>query len=273
MKKYNRLLWILVLLLALGCSSDSNSDGQAPPEEVSNPTPDPNVDRSGNLLATGASANDILSNNSFTSLRIEIAFVTGFRPTTEAISEFTEFLGAFSFKEDIEIVFNELPATDEEDLTLQEIADLETANRTVYNDGNTLGIYIYFADAPSDGDDLDSGLVTLGAVYRNTSMVIYESTIRILLSRSNSSAVTLANVETATLNHEFGHLFGLVNLGSPAVNDHEDAGAPNHCNVPGCLMRAELEFGSGMMNMMENMGVVPVLDAECILDIQANGAR
>ena len=61
------------------------------------------------------------------------------------------------------------------DLSLQEIADLESENRTEYNDGETLAIYIYFADAPSDSDDEDEGIVTLGAVYRNTSMVIHES--------------------------------------------------------------------------------------------------
>lgn len=271
MRKYSALIWVVLLAFAMGCSSDDNSGGGNDPNEISNPRPDPNIDRSGNLLATGSSASDILGNANFSRLRIEIGFVTGFRPTASAITDFTDYLRQFTFKEDIEVVFNELPSPDEEDLTLQEIAELETNNRTVYNDGDTLGIYIYFADAPSDGDDLDSGLVTLGAVYRNTSMVIYESTIRTLSSRS--SVITLANVETATLHHEFGHLFGLVNLGTDPVNDHEDTEAPNHCNVPGCLMRAELQFGGGMMDMMENMGIVPVLDAECILDLQSNGGR
>ena len=105
--------------------------------------------------------------------------------------------------------------------------------------------------------------------------------------------VSTADVESATLNHEFGHLFGLVNIGSPAVNDHEDiqldengdpvldgGGNPvgnNHCDVDGCLMRAELQFGVGIMGMLESMAAkglaIPTLDPECILDLQANGGR
>ena len=199
--------------------------------------------------------------------------------------------------------FNELPSPDKETLTLQEIADLESENRTAYNNGTTLAIYIYFADSPSDGDDEDEGLVTLGAVYRNTSMVIHEATVRRLAGRS--PIITDEDVETATLNHEFGHLFGLVNLGSDPVNDHEDPEAVNHCSVVGCLMRAELQFGrssklqngqavktsdgdvvkadcalsgKSVLQLLQQRSAKgsmlgPDLDAECILDLQANGGR
>ncbi len=269
MKKYSILIWIVFLGLFINCSNDDNGGGGDP-----NPGT-PNIDRSANLLATGASANDLLSNTNFTKLRIEVAHVPGFRPTQVAMDEFLSFIRARTFKEDIEVVFNEIPSPGNETLTLQQIADLEIENRTAYNDGDTLAIYIFFADAPSDDDEEDAGLVTLGAVYRNTSMIIFESTIRTLAARS--SLITNADVESATLNHEFGHLFGLVNLGSPAVNDHEDADAENHCNVNPCLMRAELEFGGGMMAMLEDMAskglAAPALDPECILDLQANGGR
>lgn len=264
MKKISILFLIPVLVLAfvLGCSKDSNDD--AP------------VNKTANLLATGDSANDILSNTNFTKLLIEVAFVQGFRPTQAAMDDFEAYLRERTFKDDIEVVYRQLPSPNEEDLTLEEIVELENENRTIYNDGETLAIYIYFADAPSNSDDLDEGFVTLGAVYRNTSMIIYKSTVRDLANRSGT--VTVADVESATLNHESGHLFGLVNLGTEAVNDHEDPEAENHCDVIGCLMRAELQFGSGIMSMLERMAskglaVVPVLDAECILDLQANGGR
>ena len=299
--KKNRLFLLLLLAgFLIGCSSD-NGGGETPPDPpvADNPDPPaPPVDRSGNLLGTGASANDLLANTNFDRIRIEIGHVAGFQPTSTTVANFQEFIRLHSFKEDIEIVFNELPSPNEETLTLQEIDDLEQANRTAFNDGSTLAIYIYFADAPSDGDDEDEGLVTLGAVFRNTSMVIYESTIRSLAARANG--ITLTDVESATLNHEFGHLFGLVNLGTVAVNDHEDSEAPNHCNVDGCLMKAQLQFGSPaarsivaseaalksvctlngntMLNFLENrfargVAVVPVLDAECILDLASNGGR
>ncbi|MEL6485487.1 MAG: hypothetical protein AAFP96_11660, partial [Bacteroidota bacterium] len=240
-----------------------------------------------------------LSNASFDRLQIQIGYVTGFRPTAASIANFEAFLRQHTFKENIDISFLELDSPNEENLTTNEIASLESDNRTIYNNGSTVTIYIYFADAPSDGDDEDEGLVTLGAVYLNTSMVIFESTIR-NLSAQTMGSISVTDIETATLNHEFGHLFGLVDLGTEQVNIHEDPEAPNHCIVEGCLMRAALQFGSpttralvrsknditrpicelsgqSVLKMLETrsaMGaIIPSLDPECILDIQGNGAR
>lgn len=294
MKKFF-VLSVLTTLLLASCSSS----GDDTPETTDDDGGTTVVDKSQNLLATGASANDLLSNANFDRLLVEVAYVSGFRPTAQTMDNFVQYLREHTFKESIEIEYLELDSPDEEDLTIQEIADLESENRTAYNDGTTLAIYIYFADAPSDDDELDEGLVTLGAVYRNTSMIIFERTIRALASRSLS--ITTTDVETATLNHEFGHLFGLVDLGTVPVNDHEDPEAVNHCNVEGCLMQAQITFGSPMarslvsgskehlvsacslsgqaiLKMLEtnaarNLAVVPVLDAECILDLQSNGGR
>ncbi len=267
MKRFSFLFFLLAGLVLWNCAKD---DG---PDIID----DPGIDKSANLLATGDSAQDLLANTNFTDLLIEIAYVEGFRPTPTAIQNFEDFLRERTFKQNISFQYQSLPSPGEETLTLQEIADLEMENRTAYNDGNTLAMYIYFADAPSDGDDEQQGLVTLGAVYRNTSMVIHESTVRALAGRS--ALITVADVEEATLAHEMGHLFGLVNLGTAPVNSHEDPDSNNHCNVDGCLMRAELEFGGGLMGILESRVLagrgqaIPSLDTECILDLQASGGR
>jgi len=293
MKRQSIYFLVVLSLIFLACSSNDS--------ETSDPVDDGpiQVDKSQNLLATGASANDILSNSSFDKLLIEATYATGFRPTDEAMNNFQDYLRTHTFKTDIEIVYRELDPTNEETLTLEEIDDLEQENRTAYNDGTTLAIYIFFADAASDGDDLDEGLVTLGAVYRNTSMVIFERTIRTLAGRS--LAITNVDVETATLNHEFGHLFGLVNLGTVPINNHEDPDAENHCNIDPCLMRAQLEFGEtnrsafsikdkstlhsscslNGLQLLEQMefqvskgnAATPGLDSECRLDLESNGGR
>jgi len=290
MRKFKFFLTLGLLFILAGCSKNNTDDN-----------PQNEIDKSGNLLDTGASANDLLANDNFTKLKIEIAFVTGFRPTPQAINDFVSYIKLHTFKADVELIYKELASPDEDSLTLQEIADLESENRTVYNDGQTLGMYIYFADAPSNEDDQNAGLVTLGAVYRNTSMVIHERTVQLL--SNTSSFITIADIESATINHEFGHLMGLVNIGTPAIGLHEDSESPNHCNVPGCLMRAELQFtgtnrfssilskhhhdelksscslnGKTLLKLLESRtakglnNAVP-LDAECILDLQGNGGR
>ncbi|PKA97299.1 hypothetical protein B0O79_0953 [Flavobacteriaceae bacterium MAR_2009_75] len=249
MNKTLTIISALFLGLMLGCSSDT-LDGDT--TEQIRP-----VDKTANLQGTGDSARDLLSNDNFSKLKIEIAYVDGFRPTQEAMDGFINYLKQRTFKAEVELVYQAVQSPDEESLTLDEIVDLEDKNRTVYNEDDTLAIYIYFADAPADGDDLEEGLVTLGAVYRNTSMIIHEATVRRLADQS--FFISDADVENTTLNHEFGHLFGLVNLGTTPINDHEDVqvdengeaetdagGNPignNHCSVEGCLMRAELQFG------------------------------
>ncbi len=285
MKKFQLVLALAICSLLLACTkNNSNEDSETT-----------NVDKTANLQSTGDSANDILSNTNFDKMLIEVAYVSGFRPTQSAISQFTDFLKQYTFKQDIEVTYLELDSSGQEDLELQQIADLEQENRTAYNNGKTLAVYIYFADVPSNGDDFSEGLLTVGAVYRNTSMIIYENTIRRLASQN--PLITVADIESATLNHEFGHLFGLVNLGSAMVNDHEDSAAENHCNIAGCLMRAELQFGSGtgksnsakkglnatcnlsgttvltMLRSNTAKGNTVALDAECVLDLKANGGR
>ena len=300
MNKFKSFLAACILVFTISCSKNSSDSDNS----------DTSVNKSANLLATGDSARDILSNDNFDTLVIEIAYVTGFKPTESAITQFTDYLKEHTFKEEIELVYTELSSPSEDELTLQEIADLETKNRTVFNTGSSLGIYIYFSDAPAEGDDLEDGLVTLGSVYRNTSMIIHEVTVRELATLSSS--INEADVETTTLNHEFGHLFGLVDLGTDMVNDHQSESenedgqlvGDNHCNQIGCLMRAELQFGSStgkslqtnskatyedgiksgcvlsgttVLNLLQQntaKGENTVdLDAECLLDIRANGGR
>ena len=171
-------------ILLISCSKDS---------DLTSSNSDTNL-KAGNLLTTGASARDLLSNDNFDSLLIEIAYVAGFEPTFEAISNFKEFLLTRTYKENVEFKFTSLSSPSEETLTLEEIVDLEEENRTQYNDGNTLAVYIYFADAPTESDQGDENLVTLGAVYRNTSMVIYQSTVEEIANRS--ATVSIADVET-----------------------------------------------------------------------------
>ena len=242
MKKVIPLFALLFVFIFINCSKSNGSE-----EEITK------IDKSANLLGTGDSSNDILSNSKYNKLKLEIAYVKNFRPTSTAMADLVEFLKELTYKENIEIEYKELTSTGKEKLSLQEVADLESENRTAYNTGNTLAIYIYFSDAPSEDDDPGKSLL-----------------------------ITTGTVETATLNHEFGHLFGLVNLGTAMVNAHEGTTTDDngntipsqHCDQDNCLMRAELEFGGAMGKMLvAKNGQVPDLDAECLLDLKANGGR
>ena len=264
MKIRTFFVFLCTAMLLIQCAKDDNG-----------PADQPDDSKVGNLLATGASASDLLGNANFSNMVIEAVYNPGFRPTATAMTNFVTFLQERTSKVDISVVYRELPSTGLNEISIQQVADFEDENRTLYNDGDTIAVFIFFADTIAEGDDLQGGLVTLGAVYRNTSMVIFEETVKFL--GAQSSQITESDIESATLMHEFGHLFGLVNLGTPQVNIHDDPLSPNHCIVDNCLMLAEIEFGQGLMGMLESRvgkgPIVPTLDAECILDLQSNGGQ
>lgn len=260
MKAFKLLILCMLALANTNCSKDTLGDSNK-------------IDKSANLKSSGDSANDLLANNLHTKLLIQIAYVQGFQPEQKAVDNFVQFIKERTYKEEIEIVYKQLDSPGVESLDINKIDELETENRTVFNEGSTLALYIYFADAPAKKkEDKDEDLVTLGAVYRNTSMVIYESSIRELTKKS--IFINNATVETATLNHEFCHWLGLVDLGTSALSEHEDVDRTNHCNVSGCLMQSQLEFGQGMMKMLAaKNNAIPVLDEKCLADLKSNGGR
>jgi hypothetical protein len=69
------------------------------------------------------------------------------------------------------------------------------------------------------------------------------------------------------LKHEFGHLLGLVDVGSPTVNPHEDTNHPNHCDSRDCLMYYATETAATSNN------IALTLDDNCKADLKANGGK
>ena len=87
MKKSIIFFLSLFSLFFIACSDSSSDDDSTDEQGGGNPI----GDNPANFLGTGDSANDILSNSNFDALRVEIAFVEGFRPTQEAMDGFEEF--------------------------------------------------------------------------------------------------------------------------------------------------------------------------------------
>lgn len=260
MKKVTIVL--LGLILIWSCSNDESANSGN--NENNN---EPNV--SANQLETGASSNDLLSDSTFTSLYIEVVYVEGFAPTQNTIDNFVNFLDNRIYKPDgITVETRSIVTPGTSPYTNQEIRDIEDTNRTKYNTDNQIAVWAFFADGESDSNS-GSGVI-LGTAYRNTSFVIYEETIQDL---SNSPLEPNRSVlETTVINHEFGHILGLTNLGTQLQSDHEDSSHPKHCNVEECLMYWSAESGSGVENLV-GISSAPPLDLQCIADLQANGGK
>ena len=222
-----------------------------------------------NKLSVGASANDLLSDTTFSSLVVEVVYVEGFEPSQTAISNFVSFLENRTFKPNgITVQKRAISSPGLTPYTNQEIAAIEDSNRLLYNNANQIAVWAFFADG-SSANNTDSGVV-LGTAYRNTSFVIYQETIQQLTSGTITNTTPI--LESTVITHEFGHILGLTNLGTPLQTNHEDLEHPKHCNIESCLMYWKAESGNGVMSMISG-GSIPQLDAQCIADLQANGGK
>ncbi len=222
-----------------------------------------------NKLSVGASANDLLSDTTFSSLVVEVVYVEGFEPSQTAISNFVSFLENRTFKPNgITVQKRAISSPGLTPYTNQEIVAIEDSNRLLYNNDNQIAVWAFFADG-SSANNTDSGVV-LGTAYRNTSFVIYQETIQQLTSGTITNTTPI--LESTVITHEFGHILGLTNLGTPLQTNHEDLEHPKHCNIESCLMYWKAESGNGVMSMISG-GSIPQLDAQCIADLQANGGK
>jgi hypothetical protein len=222
-----------------------------------------------NKKATGSSSNDLLSDATFKSMVVELVFVEGFAPTAQAVNNFTSFLNTRANKSGgITVLQRSIASPGKDTFTNQEIAAIEDANRTKYNTASQIAVWALFIDGASASNTANSSV--LGTAYRNTSFVIYEKTIQGLSDSPFEPDRSL--IETTVVTHEFGHILGLTNLGTPLQSNHEDPEHQKHCVVESCLMYWSAESGSGVSNMVSG-GSAPKLDAQCLADLKANGGK
>lgn len=253
MMKLNYFIFLYSFLFLLSCSSDDSNNNT-------------NSLSAENVKSLGVSAADLLSNNTYSSLTIEFAFAKGFRPSQETIDAFRVFLeerinkpGGIVFVE-TEII---TPFVDTQ--SISEIREIEAEQRNHYTVEDDIAVFIYFTHAKSEGDT--EVTKTLGTAYYNTSLVVYEQTLRDL---NISQGYDLFILEETTIQHEFSHLLGLVNLRNDDIHgNHEDTAHGNHCIIEDCLMY----YTSNNFSSFRNRNSVPILDPLCIEDLQAKGGK
>lgn len=243
----------LLLVFILGaCSKDDAMSGSS------------TLMHTANLKVVGASSNDLLSAAKYTSILMEIQYMPGFQPDNTATNNLVNFLNTFINKPGgITVTQTAIATGGKANYSLDDIAVIEKENRTVYNSNTTIGInFIYL-------DGLYTQANVLGIAYRNTSMCLFGKALTNNSGGLNQPSRT--KLESTILEHEMGHILGLVNLGAPMQAAHEDAGHEKHCNNSACLMYWATQTTGIMGTLMS--GAVPILDANCKADLKANGGK
>lgn len=212
----------------------------------------------------GASANEILSDNIFKSLKVEIQYMAGFEPNGSSLTHLQNLLASIINKPaGINIVTKEIPSSASTQLSTSQILQIENNNRTAFTTQDQFAVYILF----TNGSFTDNNI--LGAAYRNSSMVIFGKNIK-----DNSGGLGQASrvkLESTVLEHEFGHVLGLVDIGSAMQTNHADATHGNHCNNSNCLMYYSADTKDVLGFLIS--GNTPVFDSNCLADLRANGGR
>lgn len=263
MKNFKFPLRLFVVLLC-SCSSDNGNINADPTDD--GPI---SIDKTVNQQNVGDSANDLLSAQNFQDLAIEIFYVDGFKPTNNSISNFETFLSERLNKPGgIQTELKMIASPGQDVYTITEIRALEDDIRTKYNMDNEIAVFGLFLDGEYSENTEDGSV--LGVAYRNTSFIIFEETVQRFSGQPFAPSTTV--LESTVLNHEFGHLMGMVNAGTPLQSDHQDEPHGRHCTSENCLMFWTAETGEGLINMISG-GAIPTFDGLCLQDLQANGGK
>lgn len=242
------LLLFAVSIFFFSCSKKQNSAPGTLPDPYAN-------------QALGSSAHDMLSADKFTGIDIQVQYMPGYPLDTAAITDLTTYLNSLCNKPGGVSVSQTQTGPNGDTLTVDKVAVLEARNRTLYNTGNTLALYILVTDG------YDTGSTILGFAYRSTSICLFGKNI--YDHSGGTGQLSRVKLEASVLEHELGHIMGLVNLGTPMVTAHQDTQHGPHCDNPKCLMYYAIELHTGF----GSVATIPLLDSNCRNDLHANGGR
>jgi predicted Zn-dependent protease len=210
-----------------------------------------------NTLGTAAHA--LLNVAPYTVLQIQLHYMPGYQPDTASVNNLLRFLNRYLNKPGgIQVMQQQIAASGKPVLSLSDIVKIENDNRTFFTAYKTITVHILITDGYYNLPDI------FATSYWNTSLCVFGKTI--YDNSGGPGQVDRSVLLTTIFEHEFGHLLGLVNQGSPMQASHLDAANGAHCDNNNCLMYYGIESYA-------NSNVVPELDANCRADLKANGGK
>jgi hypothetical protein len=124
---------------------------------------------------------------------------------------------------------------------------------------NRGAVFILVSDA--DSVDTTPTARTFGLAHRATSIILYHPAIARAAGREGQPHRW--KLEATVLEHELGHLLGLVNTANPDPTQpagHEAQDSPHHCAQPGCLMHANALGALAIAGATRIDGIPPLCD-------------
>ncbi len=217
----------------------------------------------------GDAANVLLESKNFSELKMKIFYPAGHAPEDRAIDTLEAFLNKRLHKPGgIEVEQEEIDDPGKSTFTVSGLEALEEKHRESYTDqsgGITASFLFVNAGYEEDTDDAK----TLGLAYGATSMAIFSENIKEFSGGINQPPEW--KLEATVMEHEVGHILGLVNAGTDMVNDHQDDPHGKHCDDENCLMYYATETSDVVGNLLGSP--IPSLDDNCLDDLKAAGGK
>jgi len=216
----------------------------------------------------GTAANDFLSGTEFTHLIIEVDYMPGYEPNSEALDSLKAFMEQRLHKSSVTIQDpTVVDSRGQERYSAQEISQIEQEERSTFSTKDTLAAYMIIVDGKYEEQDL------LGIAYFNTSNAFFGPSYE--EASSGIGPPSRYQIEALSFRHEFGHTFGLVNIpnsGTEMQNPHQDTEHGHHCDNENCLMYYATERTNLVVDTFSG-DEIPRLDDNCRADLEANGGK
>jgi hypothetical protein len=208
----------------------------------------------------GSSAKDFLSSSKFQTLELEINYMQAYPLSDAVVNQLTNYLQTYLNKPGgIKVYRQVINNSTNTTMSINDVVALEKTVRTKFTRPGVIAVHIMVVDAEF------TEFTVLGNAYWNTSMSVYGRTID--RYSGGNGQVSSDQLFVTLIEHEFGHLLGLVDQGTPMVNQHKDVNNGAHCINPYCLMHHVIETRS------TNAPQVPILDNNCVADLKNNGGK
>lgn len=211
---------------------------------------------------------DFLSDKKYKMLIVEINYVQGYMPTKKTVDNMVTFLSEKLNKpKGVKVTMKSIPSPRKSSFSYSDVVYLEKMHRKHFPLGDILTAHILFLDAGYIQDTDNTKY--LGIAYGTTSIAIFQKTVS-----NYSGGITQPTnevLETTIVNHEFGHVLGLVNNGTSMQTNHQDNDHGHHCDNDECLMYYATETTDIVSNLIG--GNIPRLDQNCMNDLKNNGGK
>ncbi len=216
----------------------------------------------------GTSANYFLADSSFKHLVVEVDYMPNYEPNAEALESLKTFFEQRLHKNSITIKEpTKINSRNQESYNANDVRNIESEERSTFSEGDTLAAYFMVVDGEYSEREL------MGIAYYNTSNAFFGPAYD--EASSGPGSISRYRVEAISYRHEFGHLFGLVdipNSGTEMQEPHRDKENGNHCDNEQCLMYYASQTTNLIGNIVGDEEITP-LDENCIADLRGNGGK